>query len=117
MAVHPNETLIRQLYTAFNSRKHDEAVKLASDRFEWRDVATGEIYRGPAGPAQFMERWVNTFDNAKVDVQRIVATDPFVAEIVGRGPHRAPRNAGGNDSRDQHAARATLLRDQPDRKR
>jgi steroid delta-isomerase-like uncharacterized protein len=91
MPVHANETLIRQLYTAFNNRKFDEAAKLASDKFEWRDVATGETYRGPAGMRQFMEHWVKAFNDAKIDIQRIIATDQHVAaEFIGRGTHTGP---------------------------
>jgi steroid delta-isomerase-like uncharacterized protein len=88
MPVHTNETLIRKLYTAFNDRKYDQAEELVSDTFEWRDIATGETYRGPAGVRQFMEHWVKAFNDAKIDPQRVIATDQFVAaEIIGRGTH------------------------------
>lgn len=88
MPVHPNETLFRNLYAAFNTRKFDDTAKLVSDKFEWRDVATGEVYRGPAGARQFMERWVKAFTDAKIDIQRIVATDEVVVgEFIGRGTH------------------------------
>jgi steroid delta-isomerase-like uncharacterized protein len=96
MAVHTNETLVRQFYTAFNNRKFDEAAKLVSDRFEWRDVATGEVYRGPAGVRQFMEHWVKAFGDAKIEVQRIIATDQYVAaEFIGSGTHTGTLEAAG----------------------
>ena len=88
MAMHPNETLARQFYTAFNNRKFDEAAKLVSDKFEWRDAATGEVYRGPSGMRQYMEYWVKSFNDAKLDVQQIYAADRFfAAEFIGRGTH------------------------------
>ena len=88
MSVHANETLVRQFYAAFNNRKFDEATRLASDKFEWRDVATGETYRGPAGMRQFIERWVNAFGDAKLDITRVVVSDQFfAAELLGRGTH------------------------------
>jgi steroid delta-isomerase-like uncharacterized protein len=98
MPLHPNETLVGQLYIAFNNRKYDDAIKLVSDKFEWRDVATGEMYRGPSGVRQFMENWVKAFNDAKIDIQRILATDTFfVAEFTGRGTHTGPlETAGGS---------------------
>lgn len=88
MPVHVNETLVRKLYTAFNNRNFDETAKLVTENFEWRDVTTGEVYRGPEGSRQFMEHWVKAFKDAKIDVKRIVATDQSVAaEIVGSGTH------------------------------
>lgn len=96
MPVHANETLARQFYAAFNHRKYDEATKMVSDKFEWRDVATGQVYRGPAGVRQFMEHWVKTFNDAKVDIQRIIANDQFIAaEIIGRGTHTGPLEGPG----------------------
>ena len=88
MPVHTNETLMRKLYAAFNDRQFDEAEKLVTPNFEWREVATGEVYRGPAGVRQFMEHWVKAFADAKIEVRRIVASDESVAaEILGRGTH------------------------------
>ena len=88
MPVHANETLVRQLYTAFNNRNFDETAKLVSNDFEWRDVATGEVYRGPTGARQFQEHWVKAFKDAKIDVKRVVATDQSVAvELIGSGTH------------------------------
>ncbi|HMU62558.1 MAG TPA: ester cyclase [Gemmatimonadales bacterium] len=88
MAPHANETLIRRLYSFFNNRKYDEAQKLVSDEFEWRDAATGETYRGRDGVRQFMERWVSGFDDARIEIERIVAGDHAVAtEFIGRGTH------------------------------
>lgn len=59
-----------------------------SDNFEWLDVATGEVYRGPPGVRQFMEHWANAFKDAKVEIKRVVANDDsFAAEFLGRGTH------------------------------
>ena len=88
MPVHPNENLIRKLYSSFNDRNFDEATRLVSDNFEWRDVATGEVYRGAQGVREFMEHWLKGFKDAKVEIKRVFATDDaFAAEFVGRGTH------------------------------
>jgi steroid delta-isomerase-like uncharacterized protein len=98
MAPHANETLIRQLYAAFNARKYDDAQKLVSDKFEWRDNATGEIYRGRDGCRQFMEHWVSGFKDAKIEIERIVATDKAVAaEYIGSGTHTGTIHTPGGD--------------------
>jgi steroid delta-isomerase-like uncharacterized protein len=88
MPVHVNETLVRKLYTAFNNRNFEETAKLVSPNFEWRDIPTGEVYRGPEGIKQFMEHWTKAFKDARIDVKRVVASDQSVAvELIGSGTH------------------------------
>ena len=96
MSAQANETLVRSLYSAFNARKFEEATKVASPKLEWRDVATGEIVRGPEGMRHFMERWANAFNDARVDVKRVTATEKTaVTEFVARGTNTGPLETSG----------------------
>jgi steroid delta-isomerase-like uncharacterized protein len=91
MSARNNETLVRSIFEAFNARKIDDALKLIADNAEYRDSATGEVYRGPAGTKQFMEGWIAAFRDAKADVKRIIATDRnVVTEFVGSGTQTGP---------------------------
>jgi steroid delta-isomerase-like uncharacterized protein len=91
MSAKDNERIARAIFDAFNNRKIDDAMKLVADRAEYRDVPTGEVYRGPDGTRKFMEGWLQAFDDAKVNVQRVIATDQLVVtEFVGRGTHTGP---------------------------
>jgi steroid delta-isomerase-like uncharacterized protein len=79
------------VYSAFNARKFDDAVKLAAPRLEWRDIPSGEILQGPDGMRQNLERWAGAFNDAKVEVKRVTATENVVvAEFIGRGTHTGP---------------------------
>ncbi|HEX7120752.1 MAG TPA: ester cyclase [Gemmatimonadaceae bacterium] len=91
MSAQTNETLVRSIFEAFNTRNFDEAAKLVSDTSEYRNAATGEVFPGPDGTRQYMQYWANAFDDAKVEIKRIIATDKFVVtEFIGRGTHTGP---------------------------
>jgi steroid delta-isomerase-like uncharacterized protein len=91
MSAKDNETIARAVFKAFNDRKLDDAMKLIADTAEYRDVPTGEVFRGPDGTRKFMERWIQAFDDAKADPKRVIATDRLVVtEFVGRGTHTGP---------------------------
>jgi len=96
MSAQTNEKLARSLYAAFNARRIDDALKLISDRTEWRNMATGETFRGHAGVRKFMEGWIHAFDDLKIDVKRVIATDTTIAtESVVRGTHSGPLELHG----------------------
>jgi steroid delta-isomerase-like uncharacterized protein len=91
MSAKDNERIARAIFDAFNNRKIDDALKLVADKLEYRDVPTGEVFRGPDGMRKFMEGWIQAFDDAKASVQRVTATDRLViTEFVGRGTHTGP---------------------------
>lgn len=88
MSAQTNETLVGQIFNAFNMRKYDEATKLVTDKFLWRDVATGQAFNGPAGMKKFFQNWANGFNDAKVEVKRMISTEKaVVTEYIGRGTH------------------------------
>lgn len=91
MSVQTNEKLARDLFGAFNERRFDEAAKHVADKVEWRNMATGEVFRGPKGVRQFMEQWTHTFDDARIEPRRIIATEnDIVTEFVAKGTHTGP---------------------------
>jgi steroid delta-isomerase-like uncharacterized protein len=83
-----NLTLTKSLYQLFNERKLDEAVKHVANDGVWNSTPTGEVFRGPAGCKEFLQRWITAFSNSRVDIKNQIATDDYVVtEFIGRGTH------------------------------
>jgi len=90
MTAQTNATLIRSLFTAFNTRKLNELVKHMSPKVEWRNMATGEVFKGPDGVRKFLESWISAFEDIRLDVRHMAATDQHVAtEFGARATHTA----------------------------
>jgi steroid delta-isomerase-like uncharacterized protein len=93
MPIQNNEKLAREMFAAVNERRIDDAMKNVTDKLEWKNAATGEIFRGPSGARQFIDGWLRSFDDLKIDIKRIIANDrEVVAEFVARGTHTGPLN-------------------------
>lgn len=88
MSAQNNEKLVRGMFNAVNERRVDDAVKNVADNAEWTNMASGEVFRGPSGARQFIQGWLGAFDNLKIDIKRVIATDKeVVTEFIGRGTH------------------------------
>lgn len=91
MSAQTNQTLCRTVVDAFNTRKYSDAAKYVTDNFVWRTVATGETFKGPDGMRKYFDGWVKAFNDAKVEIKQIIATDKnVVLEYVGSGTHTGP---------------------------
>jgi steroid delta-isomerase-like uncharacterized protein len=98
MSAPTNETLVRSLFNAFNTRKFDEGTKLVTDKFVWRDVASGQTFTGPAGVRKFMEAWATAFNDGKAEIKRMISTDKaVVTEYIGRGTHTGTLHTPNGD--------------------
>ena len=65
------EAVVRQLYTAFNARRLDEAAGLFQDDAVLEHIPLGRQQRGPAGYREFAGMWLNAFPDATVEVERV----------------------------------------------
>lgn len=83
----------RKTIDAYNRRDFDQLDGVIAPDAELRDVATGEVHRGPDGMKQFQRNWATAFPDSKVEVSHLVACgDTVTMEYVGRGTHTGPMN-------------------------
>lgn len=86
MTSHDNTSIARGIYECFNNRDLDRAVGLVANDVEWRDMPTGETWRGPNGFKQSLQRWLTAFPDSKCDITNVVcAGDWCTVEFTGRG--------------------------------
>jgi predicted ester cyclase len=84
-----NRELALNLYDAFNKRDFDRIESYADPGVTMTNVATEEVFRGPKGLRAYGEGWAKAFPDAKVEVDRVIASsDGFAAEIIGSGTHK-----------------------------
>ena len=83
-----NATAARTVYDAFNSHDFDRAAALVAEEAEWRNVAFGTTFRGPAGLRDYDQSWATAFPDGRVEITNLVAAGEWVvAEFTGRGTH------------------------------
>jgi steroid delta-isomerase-like uncharacterized protein len=86
MTATSTESLVRSLYDIFNDRALDRIRQYITDDYEVSSIATGETFRGADGYRQFMQRWIDAFPDAHVEIVNIVASeDGACVEFRGSG--------------------------------
>lgn len=82
------EALALELYDAYNTRDFDRASALFTEQAELRNVATGEVLRGPGGYVQAARGWASAFPDGRIEVAGVEAADAVATvEMVWRGTH------------------------------
>src|SRR5574341_655621 len=91
MSAQDNARMVRTTYDAYNDRKFDVAVALASEDSEWLNVPLGLALRGKEGYRQFLQGWATAFPDSRTEVTYTVADEEgVVVEFRGRGTHTGP---------------------------
>jgi ketosteroid isomerase-like protein len=78
-------------YEAFNRGDLEAAVAGFSPDFELRPppiLPDPDIYRGPEGFRQFWQKWIDSFDDFRIEIEEVIdAGDTIVvmAAVCGRG--------------------------------
>jgi steroid delta-isomerase-like uncharacterized protein len=82
------ESLVSEVYDAYNAREFDRAVGLFADELELRNVATGEVLHGRNGYLQFARGWAAAFPDSNMEVRRLHGPGPqATAQLTIRGTH------------------------------
>jgi ketosteroid isomerase-like protein len=83
------ELLVRRLYACFNEGTLDNAREVVAPGARMRTLA----FDSDEPLLASLQDWMIAFPDAKIDVQRMIATeDLVVAEFIGRGTHLGPLN-------------------------
>jgi steroid delta-isomerase-like uncharacterized protein len=91
MATQNYGDIARSMYDAFNRKDFDHIESICSDRLEWNDLASGQVFRGQNGCRQYNEDWSKAFPDGRIEVKNVVAAgDHVVVEFIGRGTQTGP---------------------------
>jgi hypothetical protein len=104
------EAVMRQLHSAFNARRLDEAAALFQDDAVLEHIPLGRQQRGPAGYREFAGMWLNAFPDATVEVERVTLPGGGRCEVELRvvGTHRGPLDLGGYGNFKPSGVRAEM---------
>jgi steroid delta-isomerase-like uncharacterized protein len=91
------EVVVREIYTAYESRAFERAAAAFAEGAELHNVPTGDSYRGREGYLQFARGWAAAFPDLRIAVQRLdMGESTGVVEYTLRGTHTgALITAGG----------------------
>ena len=82
------DPVVRASYEIFNARDFASLARLCHEDAELVNVATGEVFRGPAGVEAFMRGWIAAFGDGHIEVDLLTqAGDVAVCEFRGIGTH------------------------------
>ena len=82
------DPVLRTAYEIFNARDFARLASVCHEDAELVNVATGQVYRGPAGVEAFMRGWIEAFGDARIEIGTFVqAGDVAVCEFRGIGTH------------------------------
>lgn len=83
----------RMLTDVYNARDFDRLDDVIAPDAEYRNVATGEVFRGAEGMKQYQRAWVAAFPESRVEIRNFAACGETVTvEFVGRGRQTGPLN-------------------------
>ena len=83
----------RTIIDVYNAREFDRLDGVIAADAEYRNVATGEVFRGAEGMKQYQRNWATGFPESKIEVTKLVACGETVTiEYVGRGKQTGPLN-------------------------
>ena len=89
---------MRQLHSAFNARRIDDAALLFKEDAVLEHIPLGRQQRGPAGYREFAGMWLNAFPDATVEVERVTLRGTggdCEVDLRVTGTHRGPLDLGG----------------------
>jgi hypothetical protein len=92
MQEHPNVTLVRESYDAFDRRDTDWIIQHFADDIVWHIGGTSKMagsYKGMQEISEVFARQENVFANSKIDTHDIVGNDQHVIAI-GSGTAQDP---------------------------
>jgi ketosteroid isomerase-like protein len=74
--------LVKELLERWRAK--DQGLDLIHPEVEWdaSDFPDGEVYRGHAGVARFVGRWVNLWDKYEVRAEELIDEGEFVVALV-----------------------------------
>ena len=96
MTAEENVALSRSIIDLYNSHRSDPAwldkiVAYIAEDFEFVDVPTGRILRGPEGYRQMALFFADGFPDSVLEITNVFATeDQGVIEFTGRGTNTGP---------------------------
>jgi ketosteroid isomerase-like protein len=80
------DPVVRSAYEIFNARDFARIARLFHEDAELVNVATGQVYRGPAGVEAFMRGWIAAFDDGHIEIDLLTqAGEVAVCEFRGIG--------------------------------
>jgi len=83
----------RTILDAYNARDFDRLDAVIAPDGEFRNVPTGEVFRGAEGMKQYQRNWATAFPKSRVEVRNLVACGETVTmEYIGRGTQTGPLN-------------------------
>jgi predicted ester cyclase len=83
-----SEKLARLYYQLFNERRLDEAGQLVHPQAVFHYIPTRQRLVGRAGYRALAAAWLNAFEDARLDVQRVtVSGDTVDVDFIGHGTH------------------------------
>ena len=93
----PCESVVHQLYDAFNGRRLDESAALFHGDAVLEHIPVGRQQHGPAGFLEFTAMWLRAFPDARVNVERTQERGPGRCEVELRatGTHEGTLDLGG----------------------
>ena len=78
--------VVRAAYEVFNARDFASLARLCHEDSELVNVATGQVFRGPAGVEAFMRGWIAAFPDGHIEIDLLTqAGDVAVCEFRGIG--------------------------------
>lgn len=82
------EQIARLFYQYFNERRLGEAAQLVDPRALFHYLPTRQRLVGRAGYRALVAAWLHAFEDARLDIQSVVANGAIVqVEFIGRGTH------------------------------
>ena len=74
----------RTLLDAYNAREFDRLDAVLAPDGEYRNVATGQVFRGPSGVKQYQRNWATAFPESRVDLTNLVACGARAEALLDR---------------------------------
>ena len=91
MAKQDTAKIARTMYEAFNDRDFDRGLEQMAGDAEWINVATGEVFHGPAEFRRNYQQWASAFPDGRCEDISVLAGEDFaVVQFTGRGTNTGP---------------------------
>ncbi|UOT03259.1 nuclear transport factor 2 family protein [Rhodococcus opacus] len=89
--MHPTETAIRALYTAWNTRDLTGWIGAFTPDATWTNTPTGEVFTGPDGMRENYTNWNIPFPEGQCEDITVLVGDGFaVGQFMARGINTGP---------------------------
>jgi steroid delta-isomerase-like uncharacterized protein len=96
IATDPDQEIVaiaRTLLDVYNARDFDRLDSAIAPDGEYRNVASGEVFRGAEGVKQYQRNWATAFPESQVEITNLVGCGETVTmEYIGRGKQTGPLN-------------------------